>query len=92
MDAIKYLEERLRMCNSFFGDMVCNGCEFSGDKSCCMDSIEEAFPANAVSIVSNWSKVLLSNIPNHAYVIGDVSDDGWLDIMFDVDWLNEVVK
>lgn len=56
MDAVKFFEERERMCDSFNGN--CKGCEInkhrSSDTWC--DTYVKYHPEEAVAIVEKWSK------------------------------------
>lgn len=55
MDAVKFLQERARMCNSFSPD--CEGCRVDEEKpvmsECCLWMFEN--PERAVKIVEEWS-------------------------------------
>lgn len=55
MDAVKFLQERARMCNSFSPD--CEGCRVEEEKpvmsECCLWMFEN--PERAVKIVEEWS-------------------------------------
>nr|DAH42632.1 MAG TPA: hypothetical protein [Caudoviricetes sp.] len=55
MDAVKFLQERARMCNSFSPD--CEGCRVDEAKpvmsECCLWMFEN--PERAVKIVEKWS-------------------------------------
>ena len=55
MDAVKFLQERARMCNSFSPD--CEGCRAEEEKpvmsECCLWMFEN--PERAVKIVEEWS-------------------------------------
>lgn len=51
MDAVKYLKERERMCNSY--NNKCDGCGF-GDAPLC-NHTEDDNPEKAVAIVEKWS-------------------------------------
>lgn len=55
MDAVKFLQERVRMCNSFSSD--CEGCRDACSKpvmsECCRWMFEN--PERAVKIVEGWS-------------------------------------
>lgn len=55
MDAVKFLQERARMCNSFSSD--CEGCRVDEEKpvmsECCLWMFET--PERAVKIVEEWS-------------------------------------
>lgn len=52
MDAVKYLKERERMCNSY--NNMCDGCGFGKVTKC--NRTEEDNPEKAVEIVEKWSK------------------------------------
>nr|DAG39591.1 MAG TPA: hypothetical protein [Bacteriophage sp.] len=84
MDAVKFLQERVRMCNSFSPD--CEGCRVDEVKpvmnECCQWMFEN--PERAVNIVEEWSaahprktrqSVFLEQWPN-----AEISADGWLEI------------
>lgn len=69
MDAVKYLEERKRMCGSYTN--MCDGCGFGKAPKC--NNTEDYNPEKAVAIVEKWSKehpvktrqsVLLESYPN----------------------------
>ena len=73
MDAVKFLQERARMCNSFSPD--CEGCRVDEAKpvmsECCLWMFEN--PERAVKIVEDWSaahprktrqSVFLEHYPN----------------------------
>ena len=51
MDAVKYLKERERMCNSY--NNMCDGCGFGKVPKC--NRTEEDNPEKAVAIVEKWS-------------------------------------
>lgn len=51
MDAVKYLKERKRMCNSY--NNMCDGCGFGKVPKC--NNTEEDNPEKAVEIVEKWS-------------------------------------
>ena len=51
MDAVKYLKERKRMCNSY--NNMCDGCGFGKVPEC--DHTEDDNPEKAVEIVEKWS-------------------------------------
>lgn len=51
MDAVKYLKERERMCNSY--NNMCDGCGFGKVPKC--NRTEEDNPEKAVEIVERWS-------------------------------------
>lgn len=55
MDAVKFLQERARMCNSFSPD--CEGCRVDEEKpvmsECCLWMFEN--PERAVKVVEEWS-------------------------------------
>lgn len=51
MDAVKYLKERERMCNSY--NNMCDGCGFGKVPKC--NRTEEDNPEKAVEIVEKWS-------------------------------------
>lgn len=52
MDAVKYLKERERMCNSY--NNMCDGCGFGKVPKC--NHTEDDNPEKAVEIVEKWSK------------------------------------
>lgn len=55
MDAVKFIEERNRMCNSF-GDR-CTGCPASNACGCCaVDQASTLDATDQVAIVEDWSK------------------------------------
>lgn len=51
MDAVKYLKERKRMCDSY--NNMCDGCGFGKVPKC--NHTEEDNPEKAVEIVEKWS-------------------------------------
>ena len=51
MDAVKYLEERKRMCGSY--NNMCVGCGFGQVPKC--NNTEDYNPEEAVAIVEKWS-------------------------------------
>ena len=51
MDAVKYLKERNRMCDSY--NNMCDGCGFGKVPKC--NHTEEDNPEKAVEIVEKWS-------------------------------------
>lgn len=51
MDAVRYLKERKRMCDSYSN--MCNGCGFGKVPQC--DQTEDDNPEKAVAIVEKWS-------------------------------------
>lgn len=51
MDAVKYLEERKRMCGSY--NNMCVGCGFGKVPQC--NNVEDYNPEEAVAIVEKWS-------------------------------------
>lgn len=51
MDAVKYLKERKRMCDSY--NNMCDGCGFGKIPKC--NHTEEDNPEKAVEIVEKWS-------------------------------------
>lgn len=51
MDAIKYLKEKKRMCNSY--NAMCDGCGFGKLPNC--NNIEDNDPEKSVAIVGKWS-------------------------------------
>lgn len=57
MDAVKYLKDRVRMCNSYKGN--CNKCKLSkknnGTNEFCSNFIK-VYPEKDVEIVKQWSK------------------------------------
>lgn len=52
MDAVKYLKERNRMCDSY--NNMCDGCGFGKVPKC--NRTEDDNPEKAVEIVEKWSK------------------------------------
>ena len=52
MDAVKYLKERKRMCDSY--NNRCDGCGFGDAPQC--NHTEDDNPEKAVAIVEKWSK------------------------------------
>lgn len=52
MDAVKYLEERKRMCGSY--NNMCVGCGFGQVPKC--NNTEDYNPEKAVAIVEKWSE------------------------------------
>ena len=80
IDAVKYLKERKRMCNSY--NNMCDGCGFGKVPKC--NHTEDDNPEKAVEIVEKWSKehpiktrqsVFLKMFPN-----GELTELGSLDI------------
>lgn len=57
MDAVKFIEERDRMCNSFGDKCVgCPGFDASVDKQCCSVGLQSKMDATAqIAIVEKWS-------------------------------------
>lgn len=57
MDAIKFIEERDRMCNSFGDECVgCPGFDTSGNEQCCSVGLQSKMSATAqIAIVEKWS-------------------------------------
>lgn len=53
MDAVKFIEERNRMCNSF-GDK-CNGCPASGVLCCTVSAVSKLDAMSQVALVKDWS-------------------------------------
>ena len=51
MDAVKYLKERKRMCDSY--NNMCDGCGFGDAPQC--NHTEDDNPEKAVAIVEKWS-------------------------------------
>lgn len=51
MDAVKYLKEKKRMCNSY--NAMCDGCGFGKLPNC--NNIEDNDPEKSVAIVEKWS-------------------------------------
>jgi hypothetical protein len=56
MDAVKFLNEKNRMCKSFGN--FCDGCEIynKNDEFMSCDKYIETYPEQAVEIVEKWSK------------------------------------
>lgn len=80
MDAVKYLKERERMCDSY--NNMCDGCGFGKVPKC--NRTEEDNPEKAVEIVEKWSSEhpkktrqseLLKMFPN-----AELSTDGILTV------------
>jgi hypothetical protein len=82
MDAVKFIEERNRMCNSF-GDR-CTGCPASNACGCCAVGQESTLDATAqIAIVEEWSaahprktrqSVFLEQWPNAKVFVDGVLD------------------
>lgn len=53
MDAVKYLKERNRMCDTF--DLLCSGCPLGNSVEDC-DDLQRERPEKAVEMVEKWSK------------------------------------
>jgi hypothetical protein len=53
MDAVKYLKERNRMCDTF--GLSCSGCPLGNSVEDC-DDLQRERPEKAVAIVEKWSK------------------------------------
>ena len=84
MDAVKFLEERKRMCNSFSPD--CEGCRVDEAKpvmsECCQWVFEN--PERAVKIVEEWAathpRKTRQSVFLEQYQEASVGDDGVLKV------------
>ena len=84
MDAVKFLQERARMCNSFSLD--CEGCRVDEEKpvmsECCLWMFEN--PERAVKIVEEWSaahpRKTRQSVFLEQYPEARIGDDGVLQI------------
>lgn len=102
MDAIKFVREKQRMCNSF-GDICNRNCPLKSELFGCLITAENISPERIVSKVEQWSKehplvsngdmvVGFINRTEHAkgFVAGREGDE--IHIRIDADWWNAEYK